>query len=242
MPLLGKRAHIARTNPLPCLPSRRPRTRLFDFHPARAGLPNPRRAPPLVAVAKEFAMATGATLYKARLDVSDIDRGYYANHAFVMARHPSETFDRLVVRLLAFVLHAHEDLAFGAGLSSDDEPDLWRRSPTGEIECWIDLGQPDEARIRRACARARAVVVVNYGGRAADIWWDKCGAALARFEKLTVIDIGAEAVSALAALSETGGRKLEWQCVLQEGELQIVGPAAELALVPRLRMGVAAGT
>lgn len=187
-------------------------------------------------------MATNATVYKVRLDVSDIDRGYYANHAFVMACHPSETFERLVVRLLAFVLHAHEDLTFGAGLSSDDEPDLWRRSLGGDIECWIDLGQPDEARIRRACSRARAVVVVNYGGRAADVWWEKHAAALARFDRLTVIDIGSEAVSALAALAEPGGRKLEWQCVLQDGELQIIGPAAELVLVPRMRMGPGANT
>lgn len=184
-------------------------------------------------------MAANATLYKAHLDISDIDRGYYANHSMTLAQHPSETFERLVVRLLAFVLHAHEDLSFGAGLGSDDEPDLWLRSPTGEIDCWIDLGQPEEARIRRACSRARSVVVVNYGGRAADIWWDKCGGALARYDKLTVIDIDAEAVSALAVLAEPGGRALRWQCVRQEGELQIIGPEAELVIVPRVRMAAA---
>ncbi len=184
-------------------------------------------------------MAANAMLYKAQLDISDIDRGYYANHALVLAQHPSETFERLTVRLLAFVLYAHEQLLFGAGLSSDDEPDLWRRSPAGEIECWIDLGQPDEARIRRACSRARGVVVINYGGRAAQIWWDKHHAALARHARLTVIDIAAEAASALAALSEPCGRTLKWQCVLQEGEVQIMGPDTELVVVPRVRMAAA---
>lgn len=186
-------------------------------------------------------MAANATLYKAHLDISDIDRGYYANHSMTIAQHPSETFERLVVRLLAFVLHAHEYLSFGAGISSDDEPDLWIRSPTGEIDCWIDLGQPEEARVRRACSRARAVVIVNYGGRAADIWWEKCGGALTRHDKLTVIDIAAESVTALAALSAHGGRAIRWQCVLQEGELQIIGPEDELILVPRTRLAAARG-
>src|SRR4249920_1896129 len=134
-------------------------------------------------------MAPKATIYKAELQVSDMDRHYYATHALTLAQHPSETNERLMVRLLAFALYADERLEFGRGLSSDDEPDLWRKSLTGEIEQWIELGQPDEQRIRKACGRARQVVVVNYGGRSADIWWDKIGTGLARSNNLTVIDI-----------------------------------------------------
>jgi uncharacterized protein YaeQ len=113
------------------------------------------------------------TIYRAELQVSDMDRHYYASHALSLAQHPSETDERLMVRLLAFALFADERLAFGRGLSSDDEPDLWRSSLSGEIEQWIDLGQPDEARIRRACGRAREVVVIGYSGRAFDLWWEK---------------------------------------------------------------------
>ena len=146
-------------------------------------------------------MALNATTYKAELAISDMDRHYYATHALTLARHPSETEARLMVRLLAFALYADERLELGKGLSSEDEPDLWRKDLTGEILEWIELGQPDEQRIRKACGRARQVIVLNYGGRAADIWWDKNKALLARAKNLTVIDIPAPAVSALAALA-----------------------------------------
>src|SRR6476659_3505020 len=115
-------------------------------------------------------MAPKATVVKAELQVTDMDRHYYASNNLTLAQHPSETVERLMVRLLAFALHADERLEFGRGLSDEDEPALWRRDRTGEIEQWIELGQPDESRIRKACGRAQQVVVVNYGGRAADVW------------------------------------------------------------------------
>ena len=178
-------------------------------------------------------MAPKATIHKAELQVSDMDRHYYATHALTLAQHPSETNERLMVRLLAFALHADERLEFGRGLSSDDEPDLWRKSLTGEIEQWIELGQPDEQRIRKACGRARQVVVVNYSGRSADIWWDKIGAGLARSKNLTVIDIPAEAVQALAALA---GRNMQLQCLVQDGHAQLIGDNATVMIEPTLRM------
>src|SRR4051812_23966911 len=113
-------------------------------------------------------MAQSSTTYKAELAISDMDRHYYGTHALTIARHPSETEERLMVRLLAFALFADERLQFGKG-SAEDEPDLWRKDLTGDILEWIDLGQPDEQRIRKACGRARQVIVINYGGRAADI-------------------------------------------------------------------------
>src|SRR5688572_178052 len=149
------------------------------------------------AIAPAGRMATKSTIYKVELQLSDMDRHYYATHALTLARHPSETQERLMVRLLAFALHAGDALEFGRGLSSDDEPDLWRRSLSGEIELWIDLGQPDQSRIRKACGRAREVVVVNYAGRGADIWWEKNRKALARLDNLTVLDIGSATVAAL---------------------------------------------
>ncbi len=117
-------------------------------------------------------MALKATIFKVELQVADMDRSYYGDHALTIARHPSETDERMMLRVLAFALHAGPDLAFGKGLSTDDEPDLWQRDLTGAIALWIDVGQPDEKLLRRACGRAREVVVYAYG-RGVDLWWDR---------------------------------------------------------------------
>ena len=178
-------------------------------------------------------MAPNATIYKVELQISDMDRHYYATHALTMARHPSETDERLMVRLLAFALYADERLEFGRGLSSEDEPDLWRKELNGDIALWIDLGQPDPARVRKACGRARKVVVVNYGGRSADIWWEKSAASLERSRNLDVIDIPAQTVSDLAALSERG---LRVQCLIQDGHMQILSTDSVIGIDPQIRL------
>lgn len=144
-------------------------------------------------------MALKSIVFKAALNVSDIDRGYYAEHALTLARHPSETDERLMVRLLAFALLANEALTFGKGLSSDDEPDLWQKDLTGAIERWVEVGQPDERRVRIACGRAAQVVVVCYG-TAADIWWNQNRGKLERLANLTVIRLPVTATQALAKL------------------------------------------
>lgn len=177
-------------------------------------------------------MALKATVVKAELQVSDMDRHYYATHLLTLAQHPSETDERLMVRLLAFALHADERLEFGRGLSNDEEPDLWRRDYTGEIEQWIDLGQPDESRIKKACGRAQQVVVVNYSGRGADIWWDKIAPALTRLKNLTVIDLPAAIVEQSAALLQRGMRL---NCLIQDGELQLMSDTLNVTLRPTLR-------
>jgi uncharacterized protein YaeQ len=182
-------------------------------------------------------MAPKATIVKAELQVSDMDRHYYASHNLTLAQHPSETTERLMVRLLAFALHADERLEFGRGLSDEDEPALWRRDYTGEIEQWIELGQPDESRIRKASGRAQQVVVVNYGGRAADVWWNKNAATLARLKNLTVIDIDAESVDAITTLFDRGMRLT---AMIQDGELQLMDTARTVALRPLVRMAPAA--
>lgn len=179
------------------------------------------------------AMAPNATIYKIELQLSDMDRHYYATHALTLARHPSETDERMMVRLLAFALYADERLEFGKGLSNDEEPDLWRKELDGDIALWIDLGQPDPVRVRKACARARKVIVVNYGGRSADIWWEKSADALQRLKNLDVIDIASESVDALAALSERG---LRVQCLIQDGHVQILTTDSVIGIDPRPRM------
>jgi len=183
-------------------------------------------------------MALNSTTYRIELSISDMDRGYYATHTLTLARHPSETDERLMVRLLVFALRADERLLFGKGISSDDEPDLWRKDLTGDILEWIELGQPDEQRIRKACGRARQVVVVNYSGRGADIWWDKNKVAFARLKNLTVIDIAAPAVDALAALAT---RNMRLQCLIQDHQVQFFGDdsASAVTIDPTVRMASA---
>jgi uncharacterized protein YaeQ len=178
-------------------------------------------------------MAPNSTIYKLELQVSDMDRHYYASHNLTLAQHPSETPQRLMVRLIAFALFADERLEFGRGLSTEDDADLWQRDYTGDIDRWIDLGQPDESRIRKACARARHAVVVTYGGNSADIWWSKTAPALSRLKNLTVLDIAPDDVEAVVGLLERGMRLT---AMIQDGELQLMSERQNVALTPRVRL------
>jgi uncharacterized protein YaeQ len=162
------------------------------------------------------SMALKATIFKAELQIADMDRNYYHEHALTIARHPSETDERMMVRLLAYALHAGEALAFGKGLSADDEPDLWQKDLTGAIELWIDVGQPDDKRIRRACGRAREVFIYSYGGQGAAIWWDQIGRKLERTDNLTVVSVPAAASQALAMLAR---RNMQLNCTIQDEQV-----------------------
>lgn len=177
-------------------------------------------------------MALTATIRKAELQISDMDRGYYASHTLTLAQHPSETDERLMVRLLTFALNADDRLEFGRGLSVDDEPDLWRRDYTGDIELWIELGQPDESRLRKAAGRARAVQLVTYGGRAADIWWDRTASALKKLSTLEVMDLPGEFVTEWGAQIE---RTMQWDVQIQDGEVQLTSDKAQLSVIPTWR-------
>lgn len=174
-------------------------------------------------------MAAKATVYKAHLNVADTDRGYYADHPLTLALHPSETEERLAVRLLAFALYAGEQLAFTRGISTDDEPDLWEKDLTGDIQRWIEVGQPDESRIRKACHRSREVVVITFGARAPEPWWDKNRAALARFDNLTVLRVPADACVALTALVD---RAMQWQVTVQDGVAFVSGGDTQVEVQP----------
>lgn len=177
-------------------------------------------------------MALKSTIFRATVQVSDLDRHYYETHALTLARHPSETDERMMVRLLAFCLFADERLSFTKGLCADDEPDLWQQSLSGEIERWIEVGQPDERRIRRACGRAREVVVISYGGRSAEIWWQHNGEALGRLANLRVLDLPQDKVRALAALVE---RTMDLQCTIDGGECWIGDGGDTLEILPEIR-------
>ncbi len=178
-------------------------------------------------------MAPNSTIHRLELQVTDLDRHYYASHNLTLARHPSETPARLMVRLIAFALFADERLEFGRGLGVDGDADLWQRDYTGDIERWIDLGQPDESRIRRASARAGEAVVVTYSGNSAEIWWGKAGPALSRLKNLVVIDLAPEDVEASVALLERGMRLT---AMIQDRELQLMSEQRNVVIAPRVRM------
>lgn len=163
-------------------------------------------------------MAQNATIFKAELQISDMDRHYYASHALTLARHPSETDERLMVRVLAFILNASEELAMGKGISSDDEPDLWQKDLTGAVEKWIEIGQPDEKRVRRACGLSREVIIYPYSGNSADVWWEQNKRALDKLDKVSVVNVPVEISDALGRLAQ---RTMQLQATIQDGEVWI---------------------
>jgi len=163
-------------------------------------------------------MAQKATIYKVELSVSDMDRHYYETHKLTVAKHPSETDERLMVRLLAFALNASEQLEFSRGLSTDDEPDLWEKSLSGETELWVTLGLPSEKIVRQSCGKAKGMIVYSYGGRTAEVWWDKIKNSTTRFENLKVINLAEAETSKLA---QQANRSMKLQVNIQEGDLMV---------------------
>ena len=161
-------------------------------------------------------MALKATIFKAELGVSDIDHGVYGTFPLTIARHPSETDERMMVRVLAFALNAHERLEFGKGISSEDEPALWRRDLTGAIEQWIDVGLPEERLLRRACGKATEVTLFTYGGRGVDIWWQANERDLRKQERLSVFDVPQHASRELALMA---ARSMVLNVTIQEGQI-----------------------
>ena len=161
-------------------------------------------------------MALKSTIFKAEFQISDVGRGYYHDHSLTIARHPSETDERMMVRLLAFALHAHEALVFADSIGNDEEPSLGQKDLTGAIQVWIDVGQPDEKRIRKACGRAASVFVFSYGGHGVDVWLGQIRRSFERSKNLTVINLPAGAPEALARLAQ---RSMKLQFTIQDGQV-----------------------
>ena len=171
-------------------------------------------------------MATKSTIFKATLQIADIDHGYYADHALTLARHPSETDERMMVRLVALALNAYKlqselngdgTLGFGAGLSNPDDPDVSLRDFTGRTRMWIEVGQPEEKPVVKACGKADEVLVYAFS-HAAEIWWRGIETKISRPKNLSVFRIPTEASQALAALAE---RSMQLQATVQEGALTL---------------------
>lgn len=164
-----------------------------------------------------ITMALKSTIFKADLQISDMDRHYYDNHVLTIARHPSETDERMMMRILAFALNADPALSFGKGLSADDEPDLWQKDLTGAIDLWIEVGQPDEKRIMKACGRAARVVIYSYSATS-HIWWAQTTSRVERAKNLEVYQLPTETSQALSKLAQ---RTMQVQCTIQDAQAWI---------------------
>jgi uncharacterized protein YaeQ len=181
----------------------------------------------------ERAMALKATIIKAHLQVADMDRHHYADHAVTLARHPSETDERMMVRLLAYALHVPVDgengtLEIAKGLWDPDEPELWHKDLTGQIVQWIDVGQPDERRLMKASGRAERVTVLGYSA-SVPIWWSGIATKITRARNIAVWQIAASESQALAELAE---RSMQLQVTVQDGTVWISNGTRSVEITP----------
>lgn len=182
-------------------------------------------------------MALKSTVFKAEVQLADIDHGHYTDLALTLARHPSETDERMMVRLVTLLLHAHQvqalcggngQIGFGAGLSTPDAADVLLEDFSGRTRLWIELGQPDEKRVARACSRADQVIVYAHGP-AAEVWWRGAEGKLARFDRTEVWRLPSASVQALAALVQ---RSMKLQATLQDGLLMLTDERGSVSVEP----------
>jgi uncharacterized protein YaeQ len=187
-------------------------------------------------------MALKSIIHKATLQIADMDRQLYADHVLTLARHPSETDERLMVRLLAFALQVPHDthsgaLSFAKGLADSDEPDLWRHDLTGQLLQWIEVGQPDERRLIKASGKARRVVLYGYSA-STPIWWAAIRNKLTRLNNLDVWQLPPEHSQALARLCE---RSMQLQLTVQDGQVWVSDATHSVEITPQALMSATAG-
>ena len=174
-------------------------------------------------------MAINATIFKAELQVSDMDRHYYATHNLTIARHPSETDERMMVRIVAFALNASEQLEFCKGLSEESEATLWQKNLIGDIEHWIDVGLPDESRTRKAHNQSSQVSIYSYGERTAPAWWQNIKNKVDRFNHLKVYYLNPEVCESLCEMVQ---RTMQIQANIQDGELWLSSGERRVTITP----------
>lgn len=163
-------------------------------------------------------MALKSTIYKVSLQISDFNRDHYQSYSHNVALHPSETIQRMLVRLIAFSIYADEGLTFTKGLSTDDEPDIWQKSLSDEIELWIDLGLPDLKRIRKAAGRSKQLVIFAYGGQKVAPWFDGLSKDLEKVGKVSVIQVDMAGIEALEPYVD---RAMELNLMIQDGSVGV---------------------
>ncbi len=182
-------------------------------------------------------MAQKSTIFKATLQVADIDHAYYAEHAVTLARHPSETDERMMVRLVALALNAHTVqsvcqgdgvLGFGKGLSDPDDPDVLLSDFTGRKRLWIEVGQPEEKPLIKAGSQADAVHVYPYGP-AAELWWKTMAPKVARLDKVRIWRLPTDAARELVSLAE---RSMQLHATIQDQALSLGSERGNVSLEP----------
>jgi uncharacterized protein YaeQ len=179
-------------------------------------------------------MALKSTVCKASVQIADMDRGLYATHALTLARHPSETDERMMVRLLAYALNVPADdhdgaLVFARGLADDTEPDLWQHSLDGQLRHWMEMGQPDDRRLSRACSRADRVTIYGYAS-STPIWWAAIQNKLTRLNNLTIWQIPAAQSQELAQLAD---RSMQLQVTVQDGGVWVGNADRSIEIYPQ---------
>lgn len=176
-------------------------------------------------------MAIKATIYKATIELADMDRNYYDRLQLTIAQHPSETPQRLMIRLIAFILNAHEDLHFGKGVSDENEAAIWQVNYSDEIDLWIELGQLDEKRLKKACNQAKAVKLYCYGS-SVTTWWSQVQQSMNKFDRLTIEQFDTNTCDALVNLLN---RNMEFQCSIQDGQLWLTS-GEETLLIETIKL------
>lgn len=175
-------------------------------------------------------MALKPTIYKAQVELADSDRNYFESLSLTLARHPSETLERMAARLLAYCLNCTRGLEFTRGISTADEPDVWAHSDHGEIEHWIEVGQPEATRLRKACGRAQRVSVYAFG-KSADTWWKLNGEAISALPRLQVWQFDWEEIQAAASLLD---RTVRLNASVVGGTLYLDNGSASVSVEPQL--------
>jgi uncharacterized protein YaeQ len=176
-------------------------------------------------------MAIKATIYKANIELADMDRNYYDSLQLTLAQHPSETPQRLMVRLIAYILNAHENLQFGKGVSDEDEAAIWQINYSDEIDLWIELGQLDTKRLKKACNQAKAVTLYCYG-TSVNTWWSQAEQSMNKLERLTIEQFEPDTCEALVKLLT---RSMEFQCSIQDGQLWLTS-GEETLLIETIKL------
>lgn len=161
-------------------------------------------------------MALKATIYKAVVNIADLDRNQFLDTTLTLARHPSETQERMMLRLLAWIKYAHERLQFTRGLSADEEPEIWLKNDHMGIDLWIELGLPEERRLKKACSQSAEVALFTYNNRAAQVWWQQNQTRLSQFKNLAIWFIDD---AQLAKLHDFGSRTMTLQATIQDGNI-----------------------
>ncbi|TQF72494.1 YaeQ family protein [Pseudoalteromonas luteoviolacea] len=175
-------------------------------------------------------MALKSTILKAHLNISDMDRHVYTDKSLTIAQHPSENEQRLMVRLLAYILQYNEELTFTKGLCVDDEPAAWQKNLTDDVELWVDIGLPDEKRLKKAAVRAKQVVLYTYGENTQEIWWKKNQSAANQYSNLSVFSLP---YSATSQMTELFARSMDLTATIQDGEIWLSNSEHSVQITPQ---------